>query len=419
MASGRATVIVCKDIGRSLTRGVIVGADAEHITLGAAISANGHAYSPNFALPTAQARNRVLSDGRTETPDDFLSRGLLIFYRTPAGVELEIMLNWARSYLKETEELRRNGKTMVIFDGYASHLSLRVPNLLRDAGVIVYALPSHSSHSKQPLYVTVFGPMKERAKQIVSTYINNPLNDASKFTVYTACKVFCTAYNLAMTPSNIKAGFQKTGIYPLKPGVLADKTFGISAVQHSDPAAPFADPWVNVHTRFFKDGESLANSAPVARTGSLDTTAGAHVTNASVLAVFQQRHEEKRKKEEASATAALERVRKRIEQEDNRFMATIVAAERAGDRAVGDAERAMLAADRAEAREASAAAAAATATAKAAAVSERARLRAEQRRTRVGETPAYRDRRRLEQKRAARPLAVRRQITRDRSSSWL
>jgi len=193
MASGRAKVIVCKDIGRSLTRGVIVGADAEHITLGAAISANGHASSPIFALPTAQARNRVLSDGRTETPDDFLSRGSLIFYRTPAGVDLEIMLNWARSYLKETEELRRNGKTMVIFDGYASHLSLRVPKLLRDAGVIVYALPSHSSHSKQPLDMTVFGPMKERAKQIVSTYINNPLNDASKFTDYTACKVFCTA----------------------------------------------------------------------------------------------------------------------------------------------------------------------------------------------------------------------------------
>ena len=50
MASGRAKVIVCKDIGRSLTRGVNVGADAEHITLGAANSASGHAYSPIFVL---------------------------------------------------------------------------------------------------------------------------------------------------------------------------------------------------------------------------------------------------------------------------------------------------------------------------------------------------------------------------------
>jgi len=245
-------VIVCKDIGRSLTRGFNVGADAEHITLGAAISASGHAYSPIFVLPGAQAKYRVLNDGRTEMPDDYLPRGALIFYRTPAGVDSEIMLDWARSYLKETEELRRTGKTMVIFDGYASHLSLRVLNLFRDACVIVYALPSHSSHLTQPLDVTVFGPMKERAKKTVSTDINNPLNAASKFTVYTACEVICTAYNLAMTPSNIKAGFQKTGIYPLNPDVFSDKTFGVSAVYNSDPTAPIADPWVNVHTRFFE-----------------------------------------------------------------------------------------------------------------------------------------------------------------------
>ena len=142
------------------------------------------------------------------------------------------------------------------------------------------------------------------------------------------------------------------------------------------------------------------------------------MTNASVLPVLQRRHEEKRKKDEASATAALERVRKRIEKEDSRFLATTMAAEKAGHWAVGAAERAMLAADRAEAREVSAAAAAATAAAKAAAVAECARLRAEERCSRVDETPVQRDRRRLEQKRAARPLAVRRQIARDRASSW-
>jgi len=99
-----------------------------------------------FLLFLTQAKFRELVDGHTETPDDYLPRGALIFYRTPAGVDSDMMLDWARSYLKETAELRRTGKTMVIFDGYASHSSLRVLNLLRDAGVIVHALPSHSSH---------------------------------------------------------------------------------------------------------------------------------------------------------------------------------------------------------------------------------------------------------------------------------
>ena len=282
----------------------------------------------------------------------------------------------------------------------------------------LYALPSHSSHLTQPLDVTVFGPMKERAKQTVSTYINNSLNAAPKFTVYTECEVIFTAYNLAKTPSNIKAGFRKTITYPLNSELFAEKTFGVSAVHNSDAAAPFAGPWVNMHTRFFKEGDSLTNSAPVAKPGSLDTTAGAHVAKATVFAVLQRLHEEKRKKEEASATAALKRVRKRLEKEDNRFMATIVAAEKAGDREDRVAKRAILAVDRADAREASAAAAAATAAAKVAEVSERARLRAEERRTRVDETPAQSDRRRLEQKRAARSLAVRLQIARDRASIW-
>jgi len=123
MESGQAKVIVCKDIGRSLPRGVNVGADAEHITLGAAMSETGHAYSPIVVLPGAQAKYRVLNDGRAETPDDYCPRGALIFHRTPAGVDSDIMLDWAGSCLKETEELRRTGKTMVIFDGYASHLS--------------------------------------------------------------------------------------------------------------------------------------------------------------------------------------------------------------------------------------------------------------------------------------------------------
>jgi len=82
MAAGRAKVIVCTDIGWSLTRGVNVGADAEHITLGAAVTADGHAYSAIFVLPGTPAKFRELGDGRTETLDDSLPRRALILYRT-------------------------------------------------------------------------------------------------------------------------------------------------------------------------------------------------------------------------------------------------------------------------------------------------------------------------------------------------
>jgi len=136
------------------------------------------------------------------------------------------MLDWARSYLKETEEVRRTGKTMVIFDGFAIHLSLRVLHLLPDAGVIVYALPSHSSPLTHPLDVTVFGPMKKRAKQTMSTYINNPLNAASKLTVYAACEMICTAYDLAMTPSRARRASRNRASTPQTPTCSRTRRLG-------------------------------------------------------------------------------------------------------------------------------------------------------------------------------------------------
>lgn len=157
--------------------------------------------------------------------------------------------------------------------------------------MVVDALPSHSSHLTQPLNVTVLGPMTEKAKQRVSTYVNNPANAKSKFTVYTACEFLSVAYNQAMTPENIEAGFEKTGIHPLIPGVFTDKKLGVSAVYAERHTS---EPWTGVHKRFFNDGAYVANSARVIKTGTLGTTAGAHVTNAAVSAVLQRRYEEKK-----------------------------------------------------------------------------------------------------------------------------
>ena len=147
--------------------------------------------------------------------------------------------------------------------------------------------------------------MKERAKQTVSAYFNDPENAAAKFTVYTACEFISTAYNLAMIASNIKAGFLKTGTYPFHPNVFNKKTFGVSMVYSSERSDAPGDPWVDVHKRFFLQGASISNSAQVSRTGSLDTTANAHVTHTSVLAVLPRRHEENRKKQKASEAAAV------------------------------------------------------------------------------------------------------------------
>lgn len=73
-------------------------------------------------LPGVEANYGELLGGAIQIPADYLPPGAKVFCRTPAGVDAELMLSWVDSYLADNVELRRAGKTILAFDGYASHL---------------------------------------------------------------------------------------------------------------------------------------------------------------------------------------------------------------------------------------------------------------------------------------------------------
>ena len=51
----------------------------------------------------------------------------------------------------------KNRKVLLVLDGYRSHMTYQALRILRNGGVIVYALPAHTSGYTQPLDVSVFG----------------------------------------------------------------------------------------------------------------------------------------------------------------------------------------------------------------------------------------------------------------------
>lgn len=79
MAATKTKVLVDPKVGRSLSRGVSVGKDAEHVALGAAVAATGHAYSPIVVLPGTEAKYSGLEGGETETPAYYLPSGAKVF----------------------------------------------------------------------------------------------------------------------------------------------------------------------------------------------------------------------------------------------------------------------------------------------------------------------------------------------------
>jgi len=53
-------------------------------------------------------------------------------------------LRWAQSFVEEVKDLTSGGsKVLMVYDGYRSHMGLRVVKTLEAGNVIAYALPSH------------------------------------------------------------------------------------------------------------------------------------------------------------------------------------------------------------------------------------------------------------------------------------
>ena len=98
---------------------------------------------------------------------------------------------------------------LLIYDGYKSHLDIRALEALKEAGVIAYAFPAHTSGSTQPLDVAVFSSFKAALREHCLRSVHSwetalSLNDLAR--------IITDSYDQSFTRVNIKAGFRKTDI---------------------------------------------------------------------------------------------------------------------------------------------------------------------------------------------------------------
>ncbi|CAH2007787.1 unnamed protein product [Acanthoscelides obtectus] len=108
-------------------------------------------------------------------------------------------------------------------DNHESHLGSKTLNLAKDNGVIPVTHPPHCSHRLQPLDISVFAPFKANYNTaVVSWLLHDPGNPLS---IYEIAACVGIAFERSMTPSNIKSGFKKAGIYPFDKNVFTDDDF--------------------------------------------------------------------------------------------------------------------------------------------------------------------------------------------------
>ena len=116
-------------------------------------NAIGNAIPPYYIFPGKKFDRSLLLDG------------------TPAGSDGQCsQTGWSNSdtfktylekhFLKYAKDVNTGNPTLILFDGHRSHISLTLHKWAESINLLLFVLPPHCSHIRQPLDVACFGPMK-------------------------------------------------------------------------------------------------------------------------------------------------------------------------------------------------------------------------------------------------------------------
>lgn len=102
---------------------------------------------------------------------------------------------------------------LLIMDSHASHITPQVLAYAKSHQIILFTMPAHNSHFLQPLDVGVFKSLKPVWRAEYQDY--NMKNPGEVPTRLDFDSFLTPVYEKCFTPSNIRSGCRKTGIFPL------------------------------------------------------------------------------------------------------------------------------------------------------------------------------------------------------------
>ena len=104
---------------------------------------------------------------------------------------------------------------VIVLDGHASHLTLEVIKFAMDNNLVIFQLPSHSSHVKQPLDVCVFSIFKRESTKVLHHWAKTHGN---KMPVKADMnEIIRKSWAQSFTPSRVVASFEGSGLWPVDP----------------------------------------------------------------------------------------------------------------------------------------------------------------------------------------------------------
>lgn len=93
---------------------------------------------------------------------------------------------------------------------YSSHIHINELDFCKENNIVLLSFPPHCSHKLQPLDRSVYGPLKKAINTTCDAWMRK--HPGKTMTIYDIPGIVKTAMPLALTQTNIQAGFRKTGL---------------------------------------------------------------------------------------------------------------------------------------------------------------------------------------------------------------
>lgn len=193
--------------------------EREMVTLVEAVTADGYIF-PTFLI----TKGKVHTYGAfgNLTPDD--AKNQVRFAKSPKGwTDDELGYYWLVEVYEpcSREFIQPGEKRLLILDGHVSHVNYEFCEFCRIHDIILFCLPSHSTHLLQPLDVGLFGPLQREYSKVLEDYF---LSTGVGISHRQFLPLYKLARDKAYTKANIESAFRKTGIVPFNPRAVQSTT---------------------------------------------------------------------------------------------------------------------------------------------------------------------------------------------------
>ncbi|CAM9412197.1 unnamed protein product [Pylaiella littoralis] len=180
----------------------------ENTTVVATISADGHTWAPT-----------IIFKGQRLQADWFVERngpeGARYTCTDSSFMQGDVFIAYLKGFHKQLGDrgLLDGKPHLLLLDGHASHVSVEVIRLAMNLKIILFQLPSHTSHITQPLDVVAFGRFKKSVTRVLASFYHNsggllPLKRDMP-------GVIADAWKVSFTREINKSSFAGAGLWPV------------------------------------------------------------------------------------------------------------------------------------------------------------------------------------------------------------